>query len=270
MKLDDLVADLCRFLLARDAASPFILGISGGQGAGKTTLCQALVKALQKQGKTALTVSLDDFYLPKAARQHLAETVHPLCATRGVPGTHDVGLLTQVLRALKTLSADTSLRLPRFSKSHDDTLPGDDGTLVSTCPDFILLEGWCVGSRAECIKPSPQNGWEETHDPHAVWKKWSQASARAYQPVWDMCQATLLLRQNNFEEVIDSRWHQEKGNAHESGVWQFADRGEVAAFCAHYESWTLGIWDDLTARADFAFRRNADYEYFPLRAMSNS
>ena len=279
MKLDDLVDDLCRFLISRATSPPFIFGISGGQGAGKTTLCAALARALANEGKTALTLSLDDFYLSKAARQHLAQTVHPLCATRGVPGTHDVALLTQVLNGLAHVSPDAPLHLPRFSKSHDDTLlhvpdgpdvPDAPDVQVSACPDIVFLEGWCVGGRASCVEPRPQNSWEETHDPQSVWKQWSQASARAYQPIWDMAHATLLLRQKNFEAVVDSRWLQEQGNARESGVWQFADRSEVAAFCAHYESWTLGIWDDLGARADFVFGRNADYEYFPLKAMNNS
>ena len=270
MKLDDLVDDLCHFLISRDTAPPFIFGLSGGQGAGKSTLCAALVRALAAEGKTALTLSLDDFYLSKATRSHLAQTVHPLCATRGVPGTHNVDLLARVLDGLPQVSPDKPLHLPRFSKSHDDTLPDAPGTAVSACPDFILLEGWCVGGRADCIKPRPQNSWEETHDPQSVWKKWSQASARIYQPIWDMAQATLLLRQKDFEAVIDSRWQQEQTNARDSGIWQFADRSEVAAFCAHYESWTLGIWDDLGARADFVFGRNADYEYFRLKAMNES
>ena len=245
MKLDDLVDDLCRFLILHDTSPPFIFGISGGQGAGKSTLSAALVRALAAKGKTALTLSLDDFYLSKAARLHLAQTVHPLCATRGVPGTHNVELLAQVLNGLAQAAPDKPVHLPRFSKSHDDTLPETPGAPVTSSPDFILLEGWCVGGRAACIKPTPQNNWEETHDPQSVWKQWSQASARAYQPIWDMAQATLLLRQKDFEAVIDSRWQQEQGNARESSVWQFADRSEVAAFCAHYEAghWAFGtIW----------------------------
>ena len=57
--------------------------------------------ALESQGKTAITLSLDDFYLSKAARAHLAETVHPLCSARGVAGTHDVDLLKQTLAQLR-------------------------------------------------------------------------------------------------------------------------------------------------------------------------
>jgi len=38
-------------------------------------------------------LSLDDFYLGHAARLQLARDIHPLLATRGVPGTHDIAFL---------------------------------------------------------------------------------------------------------------------------------------------------------------------------------
>ena len=61
MKLDQLVDELSAFLLAQNSTKPFVFGISGGQGAGKSTLCRALDKKLAEQGKTTLTLSLDDF-----------------------------------------------------------------------------------------------------------------------------------------------------------------------------------------------------------------
>jgi D-glycerate 3-kinase len=262
MKLPQLVDELSAFLLARAKTTPFIFGISGGQGAGKSTLCNALAQKLVAHNKTALTLSLDDFYLPKAARQELAERVHPLCATRGVPGTHDVALLAHVMQNLSAASATTPLEVPRFSKSHDDRLESE---MVRFCPDFVFLEGWCVGGHSDCIQPTPQNAWEAAHDGAGLWKSWSQEAARAYAPLWRQCDALLLLRQENFEAVIDSRWVQEQGNAESSGIWQFADRAAVAAFCAHYESWTLGIWEDLTPRADFVIGRDASYDYYSLR-----
>ena len=69
------------------------------------------------------------------------------------------------------------------------------------------------------------------------------------------------LRQSDFDEVIDARWLQEQGNAARSGQWQFAGRDAVAAFCAHYESWTKALWRDLPARADIVIDRAADFSY---------
>ena len=262
MKLDQLVAELGAFLLAQNSTKPFVFGISGGQGAGKSTLCQALEKKLATQGKTTLTLSLDDFYLSKAARQKLADDIHPLCATRGVPGTHDVARLAKVLANLDGISAATPLAVPRFSKSHDDCV---DEVQIRQRPDFVFLEGWCIGGHADCIEAVAQNDWEIEHDADALWKSWTREAARAYQPIWDKCNAMMLLRQEDFEAVIDSRWIQEQGNAAASGVWQFADRAAVAEFCAHYQSWTLGIWADLTPRADFVIGRTPSYDYYSMR-----
>ena len=48
-------------------------------------------------GLRAAILSLDDIYLSGADRLQRANTIHPLLATRGVPGTHDVGLGLQLL-----------------------------------------------------------------------------------------------------------------------------------------------------------------------------
>ena len=171
-------------------------------------------------------------------------------------------VLTLLDAKLATASAATPLAVPRFSKSHDDCA---DDAQITQRPDFVFLEGWCVGGHADCIEAVAQNDWEIEHDANAIWKSWTHEAARAYQQIWDKCDAMMLLRQENFEAVIDSRWIQEQGNAAASGVWQFSDRAAVAEFCAHYQSWTLGIWADLTPRADFVIGRTPSYDYYSMR-----
>ena len=39
--------------------------------------------------------------------------------------------------------------LPRFDKLDDDRIPREDWPDFTGRPDVILLEGWCVGVRAE-------------------------------------------------------------------------------------------------------------------------
>jgi D-glycerate 3-kinase len=70
------------------------------QGSGKTTLARALATAATAQGITTACLSLDDLYLTRAERLELSAKVHPLLATRGVPGTHDVSLGLRVIDAL--------------------------------------------------------------------------------------------------------------------------------------------------------------------------
>lgn len=69
--------------------SPFIIGLNGVQGVGKTTLVRALAETLQgREGLVTLVVSIDDFYLTHADQLALAAT-HPdnaLVQYRGEPG----------------------------------------------------------------------------------------------------------------------------------------------------------------------------------------
>lgn len=81
---------------------PVVVGVHGAQGTGKSTLTLFLREILSRHHdiRTA-NFSLDDIYLTRAERQDLAEHVHLLFITRGVPGTHDIALGQQVLDRLR-------------------------------------------------------------------------------------------------------------------------------------------------------------------------
>jgi len=83
--------------LERRGGHPLIFGMCGAQGSGKSTLARALAGRFPR----AVALSIDDFYLTRAERLRLAKEVHPLLATRGVPGTHDLDLANAVLTALE-------------------------------------------------------------------------------------------------------------------------------------------------------------------------
>lgn len=253
--LTDFLADSLR---RRHQGKLLVCGLSGAQGAGKSTLAASIRAALGAQKLDCLIVALDDFYLPKAARQELADQLHPLCITRGVPGTHDVKRLAQVLADLRD---GQTVRLPQFDKTSDERAPQEAEPRVTAPPDIILLEGWCVGAQASMVAAAAETAWEKTHDPQAVWKGWSRHAAQDYEAVWAACDMLVQLRQSDFAEVIDARWLQEQGNAARSGRWQFKDRDAVADFCAHYESWTKALWRALPNHADIVIDRAADFTY---------
>ena len=59
-----------------------IVGFSGCQGSGKSTLV-ALIATVMREvyGVSTVVLSLDDFYLNKSARAGLVKSIHPLFAT---------------------------------------------------------------------------------------------------------------------------------------------------------------------------------------------
>ena len=99
--LNTLYLPMASWLAARQQNSPLVVGINGAQGSGKSTLTKIL-SMLLSQGfdKNVVSISIDDLYLTRAERQQLAEDIHPLFLTRGVPGTHDVELGKSILMQL--------------------------------------------------------------------------------------------------------------------------------------------------------------------------
>mgnify|MGYP003734926129 CR=1 FL=1 len=70
--------------ISSDCRQRFIL--TGPAGSGKSTICAVTAAMLGELGFSAAVLSLDDLYLTRAERARLAAEVHPLLATRGVPG----------------------------------------------------------------------------------------------------------------------------------------------------------------------------------------
>ena len=126
--------------------TPFIQGILGGQGTGKTTLSQILCLLLAHLGQPAVGLSLDDLYLTYAQRQALQKQ-DPRLRWRGPPGTHDIALGLRTLSALKTAAPNEQIALPQFDKS----LHHGQGDRVSSryrpVPKIVLFEGWFVGTQ---------------------------------------------------------------------------------------------------------------------------
>ena len=97
-----------------------IIGLSGGQGAGKSTITSILKFILKKRyGLDLCVFSIDDFYKTKSERRKMSKKVHPLFLTRGVPGTHDVKLINKTFKSLKKKFFKPVL-IPRFNKLIDD------------------------------------------------------------------------------------------------------------------------------------------------------
>src|SRR5699024_7589387 len=146
VKLDDASTRLFTLCTERMAHThrPWMLALSGLPGSGKSTLAKATLSRARREGWPALTLSLDDFYLPRRARKQLAAHVHPLLLTRGVPGTHDLALLRHVLQRLPDASDASPVAVPRFDKGRDTRQPPSRWRKVRRAPRLVILEGWCL------------------------------------------------------------------------------------------------------------------------------
>ncbi|UVO50676.1 kinase [Sphingomonas sp. SUN019] len=236
----------------RAAGRPLVVGINGAQGSGKTTLCAFLTEILLPElGLTAVTLALDDFYLPRAERGALARDIHPLLATRGVPGTHDVAAGIAVLDALKTGDGRT-VEFPVFDKSRDDRAATPRAIIADA--DVILFEGWCVGASpqpAEALS-KPINALEAEEDRDGRWRGHvNDVLSAGYARWFAEIDRLVMLRPPDFAAVLANRQAQETKLRARTGRGMTTD--EVARFVQHYERLTRAMFAEMPDRADLTF-----------------
>lgn len=244
-------------------ATPPLLGVCGSQGSGKSTVSALISTAVSAAtGANVAVMSLDDFYLTKRERETLAQTVHPLCATRGVPGTHDVDLLKQTIAGLRSAGANTTTRIPTFTKLKDDRAPEAQWQTMEGRPGLIILEGWCVGARPEHpLDTDPINALEAEEDANADWRGWvNQQLAERYLSIFENLDTLLFIECPDFDFVVESRYRQELRNADRSGLTPMS-RAQVERFVMFYERLTLAMKRSLPALANFHWLVDTNYEY---------
>ena len=240
----------------RARRAPWLVGLSGLQGSGKSTFARQLATAANARGVSCVVLSLDDFYLGRRARRGLARAVHPLFATRGVPGTHDLDLLSRTLSALRRASARTPASLPRFDKGRDTRLPPSRWRRVTSPPRLVLLEGWCVGvpAQREAALHRPLNALECDEDRALQWRRHvNRELAHGYAALWRKLDALIVLQAPSFDVV--ARWRDEQeGALRRRGAPQAMDRKALARFLMHYERLSRVALRELPALADLCLR----------------
>ncbi|MGB5808897.1 MAG: hypothetical protein WBG86_00130 [Polyangiales bacterium] len=227
------------------------VGLSGAQGTGKSSLARLLKAVLEREFRLRVAIlSLDDLYLDGATRLQRAETYHPLLVTRGVPGTHDVHLGIDALRALR---GGETVSLPRFDKATDEPLPRFQWPIWNGPCDVVLFEGWCVGARPQRQREldDPINGLERLEDSTGEWRWYvNRQLGGAYQTLFSELDLLVLLRPPDFEHVYAWREAQEaqlRATRDDPGV---LSPTAVRRFVMHFERITRFIWLEMPDRAD--------------------
>lgn len=225
-------------LSAKMTGQPMLVAINGCQGSGKTTLADFLVTWVNSNTEfNSVSLSIDDFYLSRDARNELAKDVHPLFASRGVPGTHDTQLMEQTLSAL--LAGKVEVPLPQFDKLTDDPVPKELWPSNQKPIDILFFEGWCVASTPQ--QPyqlqTPVNELEQLEDADGIWRRCvNSCLANEYQHVFAMADYTIMLKAPSFEDVYAWRLEQEHKLITKKGQGQGTfDEVSLKRFISHFE-----------------------------------
>ncbi|WP_430388075.1 kinase [Dyella sp. 20L07] len=215
---------------------PYLLGLSGLQGSGKSTLAREMKAQAEARGWPTEVLSLDDFYYSRSERELLAQQIHPLLRTRGVPGTHEIELLLSVLAALPQASEKLPVTYPRFDKGRDTRMPPSKWPRVTRPPKLVILEGWAMGIRPQTLAAleEPINSLERDEDPEGTWRHWVNKQLRGYQPLWRKLDALIVLQAPNWEVVRKWRSEQEEDLLARRAPLAM-DAATMARFLAHFE-----------------------------------
>lgn len=246
-----------------------LVGINGAQGSGKSTLSELLVHILkEKYGLLAISLSLDDFYYAHHERQHLGHSIHPLLATRGVPGTHDVMLTLETIDHLLHHNNATTICVPRFNKATDDRHDESQWTQVTHAPHIVLFEGWCVGANAQDDKELtlPVNALEESEDETGQWRRYVNTQLKHhYEPLFSNIDFMVMLKAPSFDCVYQWRLEQEQKliaslTQVQNDSQQVMNEAQIARFIQHYQRITQHLLHTLPQKADVVFELDDNRE----------
>lgn len=257
---------------AANRSSPLVVGINGAQGSGKTTLCSVLQRLLEDGfGLRVAGFSIDDLYLTCAERLELGRTVHPLLATRGVPGTHDIALGQHLLDELTGGSSGRTVAIPAFDKTRDDRAPRSEWRSVQTPIDLVLFEGWCVGAapQPQATLAKPVNVLEHDEDPQGIWRQYVNDRLQDdYTRLFARIDLLIMLEIPDMACVQVWRGLQERKLAARSAPKDrpcIMDEAALKRFIMHYERLTRSILAEMPGRADLTLRLDEDHRLAGVR-----
>lgn len=236
------------------AGRTLLVGVNGSQGSGKTTFCDYVRDTLEQEYKlSALSLSLDDFYLTRDQREALARDVHPLLSTRGVPGTHDMTLLLNTLRALLRGEA---CRIPRFDKSVDDRVPQDSWDSVEAEVDVVLLEGWCLGATSQDPAELSMviNELEAAEDGDGHWRQYvNNKLGESFPELYQLVDEWVMLKAPSFDCIHAWRLEQEQKLAARTSGKGIMTEPELARFIQFYQRITQQCLAQLPHKVNHLF-----------------
>ena len=247
-------------------SKPYLIGLAGGQGTGKTTISSILKIILSKYFKLSVfKISIDDLYKTRKDRIKLSKKIHPLLKTRGVPGTHDVNFMFDLLKKINKKKF-SQYRIPKFNKAIDDRLKRKSWYLIKRVPDVIIFEGWCVGARAEkkiTLKKSI-NYLEKKEDKNLKWRKFVNRQLQTkYKKLFSKLDSLLFLKAGSFKLLQSWRLKQEtllKLNSKNKANNKVMSKSEILTFMQTYQRITQNMFKFAPKYSSIVLNLNRNHE----------
>jgi D-glycerate 3-kinase len=262
------------------SVTPWLVGLQGTQGSGKSTVCLFIKALLEKCFELNVVVlSIDDFYKTRKERIKLAATIHPLLVTRGVPGTHDVDLAIKTINKLSNLTDGESCSVPSFNKKFDDRVDESDWPVISNKVDIILFEGWCMGvpAQSETALIHPINELEKKEDRDTQWRGYVNNKLKSeYHDLFSKIENLIVLQAPSFKCVYQWRLLQEKklelksDNKNNNKTSHIQTPEQVERFISHYERLTRHALNILPEEASWVIKLDDKHNMKSLFRNNNS
>ena len=251
--------------------SPLIIGLAGGQGSGKTTISSILSLILKKYFKLKVfKISIDDFYKTKKQREILSKNKHSLLLTRGVPGTHDIKIMLDFFRKIKTKNFK-SLKLPKFNKANDDRYKKKHWYKLKSRPDVVIFEGWCVGAKPQSLRllKKPVNAIEKAYDKSLKWRRFVNLQLKTnYKKLYSQLDSLLYLKVKNFNLLKKWRIKQEEKlwlKSKSRKNLKIMNKKEVINFMQTYQRITEQMFKDAPKYSSIIMNLNKNHQIHKIK-----
>ena len=230
-----------------------VIGLTGGQGTGKSTISNILKIILKEVYKLETVIfSIDDFYKTLSERKKISKKISKLFLTRGVPGTHDTKMLLQCINNLKNNNFERMI-IPKFDKSIDDRCKKNQWSKVKKKPNIVIFEGWCVGATAQKNKDLniPINKLEKQRDNKRIWRqKVNLELKKDYNKIFNLVDKLIFLKVPSFKYVFRWRLLQEKKLRITGKGNKTMNDKQIENFVMYYERITKHMLKTLPKSAD--------------------
>ena len=156
--------------------------------------------------------------------------------------------------------------IPKFDKSIDDRYKKKFWYKINKRPDIIILEGWCVGAKAQKNSKiyKPINSLEQVKDPNLIWRKYVNAQLKInYKNLFKQLNELIYLKATNFKLLQKWRIKQERRlwlKSKNKKNLKIMSKGDIINFMQTYQRITQNMFKDAPKYASIILNLNSNHQ----------